>query len=450
MRRSVLLAVWFGLVLSLLKEPPETSTGTTVMPTPTPTESSAVSEATSEPADTTASGPTDPPPETSAGTTVMLTPTPTESSAVSEATSEPTETPTSGPPVDFCHGHPCGRNSATCISLNSTFTCECKYGFYYRDKNCYIGKVFPANIAVKTPYSGSLQAVNSLEYEELFNNVSEFFSKALKSLNGYMKTAIVEIKSQQESRSSVSVNVTVTNVFKEDSSEDEKSVKFAIESAIEKDNQSYVYIYDEADPCEVYRCDTKTTVCQRAMFPECKCKPDLEKTEWDDRSCSVCSKSCSAAGHKYCVNEEEGLTCKCMTNFKKDSGSCVACPVGYSGEECSDNTELILIIVGTVLGAVILSLVIAVSIVSVRARHKQNPEKRSLIKPGYSDINTSEDRPTMFPRVQTTSGHANPGYQPNNPYEMHPTNRDHFPERDYDDLYGISREPRGFRTQSRY
>ncbi|KFP74360.1 hypothetical protein N310_05782, partial [Acanthisitta chloris] len=53
--------------------------------------------------------------------------------------------------------------------------------------------------------------------------------------------------------------------------------------------------------------------------------------------------------------------------------------------------------------------------------------KKSLIKPEYLSSSISDDRPSMmFPRVQTTSGHANPGYQPNNPYDRHSTNRGHF------------------------
>ncbi|KFZ46237.1 hypothetical protein N321_12476, partial [Antrostomus carolinensis] len=53
--------------------------------------------------------------------------------------------------------------------------------------------------------------------------------------------------------------------------------------------------------------------------------------------------------------------------------------------------------------------------------------KKSLIKSGYSNPNADDDRQTtMFPRVQTTSGHANPGYQPNNPYEVPSANRSHF------------------------
>lgn len=43
--------------------------------------------------------------------------------------------------VDFCSGDPCGRNLAKCISLNSNHTCECEYGFYYSEKNCYRGEL---------------------------------------------------------------------------------------------------------------------------------------------------------------------------------------------------------------------------------------------------------------------------------------------------------------------
>ncbi|XP_066410140.1 mucin-13 [Molothrus aeneus] len=364
----------------------------------------------------------------------------------------PPVVPSSQPSVDFCLGDPCGRSSATCISLQSNYTCVCEYGYYYSNENCYKGDVYPGTIAVNISYSKNLEIVNSTEYQELSNNVSAFFEDAFKNLSGYVETVIVKIQplKQSENRNSVpGVNITVTNLFKESSNENENTVSAAINAAIQS-HGSFVNSYQEAKHCDVYECDLKTTVCEEKQFPECKCKPDLEKTNWDDRSCSVCSANCSAAKHKYCVHEEEGPKCKCMINFKKEAGECVACPVGYSGEECTDNSELILIIVGTVFGAIILCLVIAVSVISVRAKHKQNPEKRSLMRSGYSDMSTSDDRPSMFPRVQTTSGHANPGYQPNNPYEMHSRNRDRFPERDYDDLYEISQEPTGFRTRSRY
>nr|XP_026648105.1 mucin-13 [Zonotrichia albicollis] len=363
---------------------------------------------------------------------------------------EPPVVPPTESSADFCRGDPCGTSSATCVSLHSNYTCVCQYGYYYSNKECSKGDVYPVSILVNTPYSKNLEIVNSTEYQELSNNVSAFFKEAFKDLPGYVETVIKKIEplNQSESRNSgPGLNVTVANLFTDKSDRNETTVSNAIAAAI--NNQSFVTSSQEAKHCAFYECDPKTTECEEKRFPECKCKFGLEKTKWSDYSCPVCSANCSAAINKYCVQEEDGPICKCMINFKSKDEECVACTVGFSGEECTDNSELILIIVGTVFGAIILCLVIAVSVISVRARHKQSPEKRSLIQSGYSDMYT-DDRPSMFPRVQTTSGHANPGYQPNNPYEMRSRSRDHFPESDYDDMYEISREPTGFRKQGRY
>ncbi|KAM7096792.1 mucin-13 [Ciconia maguari] len=250
-------------------------------------------------------------------------------------------------------------------------------------------------------------------------------------------------------RAALPMRVTVTNLFMENSTVDNETVSSAIIKAANA--SSYVSDYKATTYCAVFNCDAKTTDCEENVFPKCICKSGFSKTEWDDRSCSDCSKDCSAEENKYCAKENGVPICKCMTNFEMKNENCVSCPVGYSGDNCKNNSELILIIVGTVFGAIILSLVIAVSIVSVRAERKQDPEKKSLIKSRYSNPNTSDAGQTMmFPRVQTTSGHANPGYQPNNPYEMRSSNRDGFPERDYDDLYEVSREPEGFRMHNRY
>ncbi|XP_068263310.1 mucin-13 [Nyctibius grandis] len=350
---------------------------------------------------------------------------------------------------DLCNPDSCGSNLAKCVALNSISICLCQYGFYYSNKDCHRAKIFPGVIILKAFYSDSVQAVDSMEYEEVFQNITVFFKNAFDNLTGFAQTVIVEIQLLKESRASLPVSVTVINLFMENSTADNDTVSSAISNATV--NSSYVSQYRVATYCDAFNCDLRTTYCQENMFPRCICKSNYTKTEWDDRSCSDCSEDCTEEENKFCAKEQGVPACKCLPNFEKKDEKCVSCPVGYSGENCNNNSELILIIVGTVFGAIILSLVIAVSIVSVRAKHKQDPEKRSLIKSGYSNPNTSDDRPTtMFPRVQTTSGHANPGYQPNNPYEMRSANRDRFPERDYDDLYEISREPEGFRMQRRY
>ncbi|XP_064517521.1 mucin-13 isoform X4 [Pseudopipra pipra] len=395
--------------------------------------------------------------ETESTTAPSVNTSPNNPGSDNETVTTPSEPVITTPksPENFCSSDPCGRNFAKCVSLKSNYTCQCDYGFYYskEDKNCYKGDVYPGVISVNQYSNDSVKTVNSTEYEEVFNGVSEFFEKAFKNLSTYVQTVIVEIQPSEKSRTASQTIVTVMNLFKENSSVTNESVSLAVERAI-KENSSYVSSYKEARKCDVFECDTQTTVCVEDLFPECQCKSGLEKTEWDDRSCSACSKSCSAEAHKYCTIKEGIPKCTCMTNFEEKDGKdgeCVPCQVGYSGENCTDNTELILIIVGTIFGAIILSLVIAVSVISARAKHKQNPEKKRLIKSGYSDTDISDDRPTItFPRVQTTSGHANPGYQPNNPYEIPSTNKGHFLERDYDDLYEPSQERGGFRMQSRY
>ncbi|XP_027740912.1 mucin-13 [Empidonax traillii] len=363
-------------------------------------------------------------------------------------TPAPSVNTTSKPPENFCSTEPCGTNFATCVPLKSSYTCKCKFGFYYskEDKNCFKGDVYPGLISVKGNYSDSVEIVNSTEYEELFNFVSELFQKALGSLPGYVETVIVEIIPPKNIRAEPQTDVKVINMFKENSDVNKTSVSNAVMQTINA-NLSYKAV----NQCDVFQCDTRTSECVEEPVLECKCKKDLGKINQDDRSCSVCSESCSTQANKYCTIRNEIPACTCMTNFKYRDEECIPCQVGYSGENCTDNTELILIIVGTVLGAVILILVIAVSIISARAKDKKNPEKKRLIKSEYSNRDISDDRPTMmFPRVQTTSGHANPGYQPNNPYEMPSTNRGRFSEMGFDDLYEPSRERGGFRMQSRY
>ncbi|XP_074728420.1 mucin-13 isoform X2 [Strix uralensis] len=480
MRRCVFLAVLLSLVLSLSKGQNAENSGTTVTTNPrtradnaeatsgtpvttTPGTTADNAEATSGTPVTTTPGTTannteatsDTPVTTTPGTTANnteatsdtpVTTTPGTTADNTEATSDTPVTTTPGT-TELCEPDPCGGQLATCVALNSTFTCLCQYGFYYSNEDCHKGKIYPGVITLKGFYSNSIQNVNSVQYEEVFQNITTFFKNAFKDLAGFGQTVIVKIQPLEEVRAS-SISVTVTNLFMENSAVNQERVNSAISNAIKE--SSYVSLYRATTYCAVFNCDLQTTTCQESMFPKCICIDGFSRTEWDDRSCSDCSEDCSAEENKYCAKEKGIPTCKCMTNFEKKDEKCVACPVGYSGDNCNNNRELILIIVGTVFGAIILSLVIAVSVVSVRAKHKRDPEKKSLIKTGYSNPNADDRQSTMFPRVQTTSGHANPGYQPNNPYEMRSANRGRFPERDYDDLYEISREPGGFRTQSRY
>ncbi|XP_061860788.1 mucin-13 isoform X5 [Colius striatus] len=433
--------------------PSDTTTPSTAGSTPQSTPAPSDTTTPSTPAGTTPQSTPAPSntttPSTAAGTTTQSTPAPSDTTTPSTPGSTietTTATTIASTPGGFCSGDPCGRTLATCVALFSNFTCLCPYGFYYSEKDCYRGKIFPGVLKLSLAYSDEVQIITSEQYETVFQNVTALFKEIFPTSTGFEQTVIVEIQSQTQARSSLPMNITVINVFKEDTNETNVTVAATINSA--KESISYIVEYNETSYCAVYNCDTNTTVCMEDMFPKCECKSEYSKSEWDDRSCSDCNAECSAENHKYCAKQGGVPQCKCMPNYEKKSERCVPCGVGYSGEDCINNSELILIIVGSVLGAIVLCLLIAVIVVSARAKHRKDPERKSLIKSGYSNSNASDDKPaTMFPRVQTTSGHSNPGYQPNNPYEMPSSNRDRFPERDYDDLYEISREPEGFRMR---
>ncbi|XP_014794545.1 PREDICTED: mucin-13 isoform X3 [Calidris pugnax] len=413
---------------------PEPTTSTTEDNTETATASPELTTSTTENNTETVTATPEPTTSTTEDNTETATASPEPTTSTTEdntetATASPE--PTTSTTGDVCNPNPCGTDLAECIALHSNYTCRCQYGFYYSENNCRQGKVFPGVITLNASYSDDLQNVNSTQYEEMFQNITKFFEDAFSNLPGFEQTVITQIQSAQEVRASLLTSVTVMNLFTHNSDVDKKEVTSAIEKAT---INSPVSGYRAANYCDVYNCDKETTVCQEKMIPTCECRADFSKTPWDVLSCSDCSKSCSDERHEYCAKEKGIPQCKCKPNFERKDGVCVQCPVGYSGDNCDNNSELILIIVGTVFGAVILSLVIAVSVVSVRAKHKPDPEKRSLMRPGYSNPNLSDERQnTTFPRVQTTSGHANPGYQPNNPYE-----------------YDVSSESGGFRMQSRY
>ncbi|XP_048809617.1 mucin-13 isoform X12 [Lagopus muta] len=406
--------------------------------------SSATTEQTSTASETSATG-TTPTTTESSTTNATVVATGESSSTTTEQTSTASETSATG---ELCGSSPCGGKLSTCVPLNNTYICQCSYGFYYYSNDCYLGKVFPGTVTLTQVFGNDIHDVNSMEYQNMVQNIIQFFQIAFENMTDYRQTIIVKFNYIEDANTRSAknpVNVTVMNIFREGTTETDADVEKAVMAAA--GNLSYVNGYSTATACAVYPCDNTTTTCEDGEYPACVCKPNFTKTAWDTYSCSGCV-NCTEEENMFCDRQNGVPDCKCMDNFKKEGEKCVRCPVGYSGKDCQNNKELILIIVGTVFGVIILCLVAAVSILSVRAKHSHDPEKKRLIKPRNSNSNISEET-RIFPRVQTTSGHVNPGYQPNNPYEVDSSNRGVFVEKNYDDLYEISRRPEDFQMQRR-
>nr|XP_013816246.1 PREDICTED: mucin-13 [Apteryx mantelli mantelli] len=312
--------------------------------------------------------------------------------------------------------------------------------------DCHKGLIFPGLITLQQSYSSSIELVNSTEYTEVFLNVTTFFTNAFRDETSFGQTVIVGIQLLQNSRSAdTSMSITLMNLFAENSAVTNETVASKINKAAE--DSKYITAYREPQSVRklcIQNARAKV-ITQRQLGMTVLVQSVFFPSENAD-----CNSECSVTSNKYCAKESGIPTCKCLTNFEMKDNRCVPCAVGYSGENCKNNSELNLIIVGTVLGAIILSFVIAAIFISARSKHKKDSERKSLI-PAYLNSEDSGNTQTrMFPRVQTTSGYANPGYQSSNPYEMDRLSSSKALERDYNDEYETTQEPNGFRMQRRY
>ncbi|XP_061564746.1 protein HEG homolog 1-like [Cololabis saira] len=94
------------------------------------------------------------------------------------------------------------------------------------------------------------------------------------------------------------------------------------------------------DPCDVH----STTCKSKEGVLTCTCKDGYFNEGFCDRICSACPH-----GEKY------------------DGSDCVSCPFGYTGFNCEESWKLILVIVGSVLGALLLTALILLGVVASKS-----------------------------------------------------------------------------------
>ncbi|XP_024242837.2 mucin-13b isoform X2 [Oncorhynchus tshawytscha] len=131
--------------------------------------------------------------------------------------------------------------------------------------------------------------------------------------------------------------------------------------------------YKDTNLCDSYRkpChDTSTTCTSDSGRPECTCRDNYVKSEYSIRTCKAC---------------ESGK--------KAEDGVCNDCSFGYSGLNCNESWKLILVIVGTVLGALLLITLIMLPVVARKTSKKSSSKKSSKNAevPTYTSPYTAKD-----------------------------------------------------------
>lgn len=90
--------------------------------------------------------------------------------------------------------------------------------------------------------------------------------------------------------------------------------------------------------------------------------------------------------------------CVCLPGYQKDvQDNCQECAFGYSGDDCKDQFQLILVIVGTIAGVLILGM--AIALIIVRSKKQKDDEEQNLIENDFQNLRLQ----------QQTTGFINPG-----------------------------------------
>ncbi|XP_047611561.1 mucin-13 [Phacochoerus africanus] len=335
-------------------------------------------------------------------------------------------TPTSG------SRNPCQQDSckggSSCVSLNNRFFCLCSEGYYYNSSTCNKGKIFPGKITVKISETTDLEHENSVAYQNLYLQVTNFFNDTF-SNSDYGQTVILKVSTTPSARykmraSNQLVEVEVVNIFKETTTENESSISNAIDQAI-KSNPSDFTEYIRQDRCDYYGCKKQNEQDECPSGLLCKCKEGLERPNPLVPLCvalgPACSDTCNAENNRQCLVRSTGnAECLCLPGYKEDKNKiCRACPFGYSGVGCENPYQLILTIVGTIAGILILSMVIAF-VLSLRSNNKnKNVEEQNLIENSFQNLQLQETgfsnlgAGNLFPKIKVDLSRDG---QPQNPY----------------------------------
>ncbi|XP_032725669.1 mucin-13 [Lontra canadensis] len=339
-----------------------------------------------------------------------------------------TPNPSSTVPINPCRRDSC-QGDSSCVSLHNTHFCLCSLGYYYNFSTCRKGKLFPGTITVRVSGTSGLEDGNSMAYQELHIRITDFFKSTFAN-SDYGQTVINKVSNSSSARSEMragnsAVVVEVLNIFAETTKENEKTVYESIINAIQN-NANYMG-YSARSLCDYYGCEPENEQdnCNNSLL--CKCKQGMERPNAQVPVCVAsavrCPDTCNADHNKQClVNKNTGKPeCVCLPGYKEsDGGICQECAFGYSGVRCEDQFQLILTVVGSIGGALILCLVIALIVLASSKNKNKNIEEENLIENDCQNLRLQ----------QTTTGFSNPGAngsifpkvranvpgQPQNPY----------------------------------
>ncbi|XP_077129452.1 mucin-13 isoform X2 [Ranitomeya variabilis] len=342
-------------------------------------------------------------------------------------------------------------NGSTCIQLYKQYECRCPPNYYYSpEETCSGGESFYGEFTI----SGQNFNPNpeSAEYTDIYTAVMTQCRKVLSGLQ-HRGTVILEMraasyKSQPRSgRTPGNVIAKVINMFLKGTVTADK-----VHQALEVPSEAFTYTRHSI--CDGFFCDAETTDCEATpdgQGASCTCKEGKFSSSAapEVTSCRDCDPKCYETEGAYCkLAAKTGASCACIPGYKgSGDNKCQKCDFGYSGENCTDNFQLMLVIVGVVLGAAVVALWGAVIAVTVSSKKgKKQSDRATLIEKEEAPFSGDSPAPArLFPKVQAKIdlGEVNKGANVFEDYEEYSRN---LPKRDYEEnpWYEMAKQDRNY------
>ncbi|XP_075037301.1 mucin-13 isoform X2 [Mixophyes fleayi] len=369
--------------------------------------------------------------ETTLDPGISATTVPEKTTTKNSTTSKPT----------ICTGNICG-NQSICLQLANMYVCQCPLNYYYNEGAlaCDLGESFFGDLKVTKAFNPSQ---TSDDYTAIYTYVIDNFKKCFTSSGGYKETVVLDMQlapsraQTRDSRNTNDVSVKVSHLFTRGAT-DADAVTSAVKNYVTANPNFGTYAAATICDNGIY-CDPETTTCAMSGDGQsaiCACKDGTYSLISPYTYCRDCPPTCGESEGQYCKQEKSSdlPTCTCSAGYKPEGDKCKKCDFGYSGENCDDNFLLILVIVGAVLGAAVISLIGAVIGVCVKSKKgvRDNEETELITKPDKLSGEGSPVPRALFPKVR-----AKPNLGQDNMastvYEEEESYARSIPQRDYEE-----------------